>query len=68
MVPESEEVVHPNPALTSVASLAGDLLSTVCQWTITRLVEDVLLVGEEGAEETYGVEETWIVDDEAEEV
>jgi hypothetical protein len=46
----------PNPALNSVVVSAGDLLSAVCRWSTTGLVEDVLLVGAEGADETQGAE------------
>ena len=48
---EAPPDAHPNPALNSVA---GDLLSAVCQWSM----KDVLLVGAV-AEEKQGVEEAY---------
>ena len=47
VAPGSEEDARPNLALNSVAVSAGDQLSTVCRWSTTGLVED-LLVGMEG--------------------
>ena len=49
-----QEDVRPNATLSSnsVAVLASDLLWTMCQWSTTRLVEGVFLLGAVGAEET----------------
>ena len=49
VAPSSEEDARPNLSLNSVAVSAGDLLSTVCWWSMTGLVEDLLV----------GVEEIW---------
>jgi hypothetical protein len=43
VAPGSEDA-RPSLALASVSVSTGDLLSTMCQWPTTRLVEDALLV------------------------